>query len=1351
MYSDDMAFMDFYDDQQNSKEVVIYFIQDGVSSSKEMLQAFSVCQDAKFKPKIISEDMIPEIKLGRNIVFVMENFCGDTFDFLASKECLVVGPSCLHACFTNAIPIPNNNSAVFNIAMRGFVICTTNLSPEYKKEIKKLVGFMGGIYSDQLTLAVTHLLADKITSICTGKYQKAVDNNIPIVRPEWILKCWELSRMGQKAPDPIGFRLPPFQGMHITCSNLSQVAKKKLHMLIEANGGVYLRTLELNKTVVLVIGEPEGKKWQHAQQWEIPCVSPSWIYESVERGVAVPSKNHLVVGRPKCSTPTNAGEHNSFMSCSDISVVPMAAEKSRIDETNTSIASTSSLKLFKAEEKRTPLRPLPDGEYKKLLEEINMFDVKAAGPFLDGCKIYLSGFSSQECEKLKRLINSGGATLFTSLSDNLSHVVVGDFSAADAKELANLIARPHVVKLQWLIQCLKERHLVGVENFLCLQSAPVPPASPLSHKGLKLLKSQSGIEEVGVGAANQTDLRASVSRKLFVKAQKVTAVKTPEKSSTEQNQVDFSALERRAQEELLREKENAVKSHRELVEKNSNAAEIPTTSEGARVSMQDQSNISEQSTWEQFFQGLTFEILGYDEIEQIKESIEKAGGKVISKGHLNEIPDFTIVPVEGADLKPTSKNVVSIIFVEDCYDHDCLIKELEYYHRPLPGLLNAEKKLEGAIFALSGFGRAERRLLVYVASNLGAVVQDMFSRSDHPDKGVKRSTHLLCKEATGKKYEAALKWGIPVETPEWLISQIQNKTEDNTSHDRSLSCSINAVANNDMSANNPSRHDESVAEPMELESSSCGPNDVTPLNAALKRMSVPGSAGFSPFHVETPDTPYGKIFSENTPSPTTRKRWKQWIDGLPDLYEGSPGSNAPRNRRPSTPLEVIKKQLWSKCGGVKIDGIEQHTGKLLKQGPYSEWAKDSESESGSKNNSIVSEKENLNNLNDPDSIFSALQAKISESQLVSQNVIDELKKAESLEELSPHLKQRLSNRISQPPIRQHQSPTREWGNDNQGGHFNENNVVMWDFSSNGKNSWAEKPTAVTEADEPNSSLATSGKSVTTPQPSSASKSLVTETANKNATTDRVVNKKSPIIKTQRLENTVVVDESTKVFLLSGLSAEAKQKYEGIIRHLGGGVTQCPTYDPATTHIIIEKPIRSEKLLCCIASGKWVLHTSYLDSCYETRQFLPEEEYEWGNQRSVMRLPKVKEGSTEAGLVAASYKWRKRKQDMGSTSPFRDMKVCLVTVENKKPQFTRLLEAGGAQIFQQCDILKCNFVIWEEGKIEIPVPLKELASKKVHVVQPVFLGEFLVKATPPSDHYPPSYVAVIKQMRQRCKQ
>ena len=38
--------------------------------------------------------------------------------------------------------------------------------------------------------------------------------------------------------------------------------------------------------------------------------------------------------------------------------------------------------------------------------------------------------------------------------------------------------------------------------------------------------------------------------------------------------------------------------------------------------------------------------------------------------------------------------------------------------------------------------------------------------------------------------------------------------------------------------------------------------------------------------------------------------------------------------------------------------------------------------------------------------------------------------------------------------------------------------------------------------------------------------------------------------------------------------------------------------------------------------------------------LQEEEYEWGNQRAIMRLPKVKEGSTEAGLAVAGYKYDK---------------------------------------------------------------------------------------------------------------
>ena len=49
----------------------------------------------------------------------------------------------------------------------------------------------------------------------------------------------------------------------------------------------------------------------------------------------------------------------------------------------------------------------------------------------------------------------------------------------------------------------------------------------------------------------------------------------------------------------------------------------------------------------------------------------------------------------------------------------------------------------------------------------------------------------------------------------------------------------------------------------------------------------------SPFHLRTPDTPYG--ISEN-PSPGERKRLKEWVESIPDY----PQSPAYPNRRLST-------------------------------------------------------------------------------------------------------------------------------------------------------------------------------------------------------------------------------------------------------------------------------------------------------------------------------------------------------------------------------------------------------------------------------------------------------------------
>lgn len=60
------------------------------------------------------------------------------------------------------------------------------------------------------------------------------------------------------------------------------------------------------------------------------------------------------------------------------------------------------------------------------LDNLDLQEAMRAGLFLDGCKIFLSGFSAPQMEKLTRVLNAGGASRFRQLSENVSHVVLGE-------------------------------------------------------------------------------------------------------------------------------------------------------------------------------------------------------------------------------------------------------------------------------------------------------------------------------------------------------------------------------------------------------------------------------------------------------------------------------------------------------------------------------------------------------------------------------------------------------------------------------------------------------------------------------------------------------------------------------------------------------------------------------------------------------------------------------------------------------------------------------------------------------------------------------------------------------------
>ncbi|KAF6205261.1 hypothetical protein GE061_019429 [Apolygus lucorum] len=202
-----------------------------------MRKAFLACQDAKLKPQIISEDGVSDVPQGTNVVFVLQEFSGAAFRSLSCSEslCRVVGPRCLYHCVTNEVAIPSNESPVFTMSMKGVIATASKLPQNRKEEIAFLISCVGGSYTDKLTSSVTHLISEDGWS---PKCEKAIEHKIPMMRHEWAIAVWQASKKRDLSAfdeDFIKYKLPPFKGMHISCSNLAQGVKEKIQAAVESN------------------------------------------------------------------------------------------------------------------------------------------------------------------------------------------------------------------------------------------------------------------------------------------------------------------------------------------------------------------------------------------------------------------------------------------------------------------------------------------------------------------------------------------------------------------------------------------------------------------------------------------------------------------------------------------------------------------------------------------------------------------------------------------------------------------------------------------------------------------------------------------------------------------------------------------------------------------------------------------------------------------------------------------------------------------------------------------------------------------------------------------------------------
>ncbi|XP_064623167.1 DNA topoisomerase 2-binding protein 1-A-like isoform X2 [Lineus longissimus] len=670
-------------------------------------KAFKALADSDLAPEWIEAAECLKLTEKRSqVAFIADPFEGAAFDHLSDLHNRIYGPPCILECLQKAEALPKASHPIYSVTMKGLRICCTGVDTPRKNNIEKCVKYMAGQFDSVFTEAVSHLVAGKIGS---KKYLVAGNLQVKIMAPEWVDAVWEACSKRSISIDDDEFtrlRCPIFKNVVLTVSGLDAHERQEVKIAVQREGGCYTGEMKVNDCTHLLIKEPKGQKYEFARKWKIQIVDPKWLRDSIERGYCLDEALYPVKLGKKTSTPSKDKKTSlaCFDTTSNLSSIHNFSSMSSI----TTLDETAQAKI-------------PSGPFDSLETSVFKGDM-----FLDGCKIFLSGFNSVELEKLRKVINLGGGTRFSQINESVSHVVIGERDKEHIQQLKAAPFRPHVVKAAWLIESFQKGELLPETNYLCLDLPPV--INPLSPPP----KSRKG----------------SFVKPAQVRTEKPAAISKPPPASE-------MGLEDDMQQLLVQYMPKGDATHDGDVTQDPDVTCEPQAEE-------------EESL---IFKGLLFTILGFasEQENELVEYVHEGGGSV-GLPRSRAVPDYGIVPVFGCPVNITVKEVVTNIWLQMCIEEDTLVPVSgEVLFQPVPRAPDATP-LMGCVMSISSFSGVLRDCLLHIAEELGACVREYFNKKSV--KGKKGSTHLLIgvpEGLEGQKYQAAIKWGVPVVTKEWLL------------------------------------------------------------------------------------------------------------------------------------------------------------------------------------------------------------------------------------------------------------------------------------------------------------------------------------------------------------------------------------------------------------------------------------------------------------------------------------------------------------------------------------------------------------------------------------------------------
>ncbi|XP_015794750.1 DNA topoisomerase 2-binding protein 1-A isoform X2 [Tetranychus urticae] len=338
-------------------------------------------------------------------------------------------------------------------------------------EIRRKVRSMGGIFKPALYAKTTHIVASNWNSEKVKYFRKA---NKPVMRPEWVFKCWEKREEISDLHELDDLALPVFAGMNFCVSGFNQQDRTRIRKMVENNGGNWQTGLILdrydfdtedtqrtqigpnNKTTHLVVARKAGEKYKAAMSdRDVKIVNIDWINVSQLHGIPQMEDD------PKyCLRDENA--------LKELKRLERESKRKQLQGCSQNSATST-------QDNSVPILP-PKNNVTAAIEKLALTNMISYTCVFDGLSFCFCGLATKYLPHVKKIISRLGGTVYNELVPSVTHVIIGsEITSRDAYNInrhEEKYRRISKVDLNWIEACANHRSLfpsqcdVKLENFI---------------------------------------------------------------------------------------------------------------------------------------------------------------------------------------------------------------------------------------------------------------------------------------------------------------------------------------------------------------------------------------------------------------------------------------------------------------------------------------------------------------------------------------------------------------------------------------------------------------------------------------------------------------------------------------------------------------------------------------------------------------------------------------------------------------------------------------------------------------------------------------------------------------------